>query len=780
MRIKLNETGRSMIEIIGVLVLIGLLSIGGMWGYEYAHASYEAGVIQDVVAKTKVLASKNNRKSRLIELNQFVEGSLKRYRFSPEEDGHTIRMVTRLEKSYLVTLYQVSESICEKLQNRREYFAQMDIGMLPETCSETTDVVFNLGEKNIITNPTDLDNDGKKDCTSPYVVSDDGTSCVCPSGTHDIGWDCVVCPSNQIWNENMETCVCPEGETEVDDGVCCPISKPYYDSEQKICVECYRNEDCVGEEDDLFCVCDVKSECGECLNPTCKKLSYTSFEDSDGNVWYYSTDKTYYSWSAAENFCRSLGNHGTSGIRMVRITDFDCTKSTVEKAVEKGTVDITCGSAGLIPFLKKNMKSAASVLWINTATDDCSRTMCYRNSSSAAFNASNYVKNHTPSTSRHGAFCILPKKPLNCPFPWEIGPDGKSCICSSGTHYNGFSCITCETYQIWDEGALVCTCPVGQHDTGAACITCPSDSTWNEDEKTCVCSGSAHYNGSACITCKPYHQWNIFKRTCGCPTGQHDTGSACITCPNGSTWNEEQKTCVCSGEAHYNGRDCITCTAAEPIWSVSENKCLSCYTLDASKPYWNGTTCTTCPTATPIWSTTQNKCVTCYTANSAKPYWNSSTKICEACPKTRPQYDASTNTCGCPDGGRLINNVCTIVLRSDGGFDACPWGPAPGCIPVVTKFGPYNYNYKVYVDGYVDDDLRFYVNSTNMPSESHYNSWCDWITGTIVKSVGYNHYWQNELMGTLNAGNHGGLLAYSSSGCCYWKNPGKVWLELAP
>ena len=96
------------------------------------------------------------------------------------------------------------------------------------------------------------------------------------------------------------------------------------------------------------------------------------------------------------------------------------------------------------------------------------------------------------------------------------------------------------------------------------------------------------------------------------------------------------------------------------------------------------------------------------------------------------------------------------------------------------EFDLSNYNYKVYVDGYVDDNLRFYVNSTNMPSESHYNSWCDWITGTIVKSVGYNHYWQNELMGTLNAGDHGGLLAYSSSGCCYWKNPGKVWLELVP
>ena len=38
MQIKFNEHGRSMVEILGVLVIIGILSIGGMAGYEYAYS----------------------------------------------------------------------------------------------------------------------------------------------------------------------------------------------------------------------------------------------------------------------------------------------------------------------------------------------------------------------------------------------------------------------------------------------------------------------------------------------------------------------------------------------------------------------------------------------------------------------------------------------------------------------------------------------------------------------------------------------------------------------
>ena len=339
----------------------------------------------------------------------------------------------------------------------------------------------------------------------------------------------------------------------------------------------------------------------------------------------------------------------------------------------------------------------------------------------------------------------------------------------TGTHFDGNNSSTVDpqscpdkmVYRQKNDGTYGCICR-HEYEFGDNCERCYPPKEWFDTENICRCPDyKPHWYNEDCVEC-------VENTHCTLPMPVCNESHFCESCPSEKPYyNETTKVCE-------------SCSTNYPVYDVDDNQCITCYAANSAKPYWNGTMCTTCPTETPVWSTTQNKCITCYAANSAKPYWNSSTKICEACPKTRPQYDASTNTCGCPDGAKIVNDVCTIVLRNDGGFNACPWGPAPGCIPVVTKFGPYNYNYKVYVDGYVDDNLRFYVNSTNMPSESHYNSWCDWITGTIVKSVGYNHYWQNELMGTLNAGDHGGLLAYSSSGCCYWKNPGKVWLELVP
>ena len=374
----------------------------------------------------------------------------------------------------------------------------------------------------------------------------------------------------------------------------------------------------------------------------------------------------------------------------------------------------------------------------------------------------------------------------------------------TGTHFDGNNSSTVEpqscpdkmVYRQKNDGTYGCICR-HEYEFGDNCERCYPPKEWFDTENICRCPDyKPHWYNEDCVECVENTHCTLPMPVCNeshfcesCPSEKpyyNETTKVCESCStNYPVYDVDDNQCITcyaanSAKPYWNGTTCTTCPTETPVWSTTQNKCITCYTANSSKPYWNGTTCTTCPTETPVWSTTQNKCITCYAANSVTPYWNSSTKICEACPKTRPQYDASTNTCGCPDGATVVNDVCTIVLRNDGGFNACPWGPAPGCIPVVTKFGPYNYNYKVYVDGYVDDNLRFYVNSTNMPSESHYNSWCDWITGTIVKSVGYNHYWQNELMGTLNAGDHGGLLAYSSSGCCYWKNPGKVWLELVP
>lgn len=53
---KKIESGRSMVEMLGVLAIIGVLSIGGIAGYTMAMNRYRANEIIDVASKLSVVA----------------------------------------------------------------------------------------------------------------------------------------------------------------------------------------------------------------------------------------------------------------------------------------------------------------------------------------------------------------------------------------------------------------------------------------------------------------------------------------------------------------------------------------------------------------------------------------------------------------------------------------------------------------------------------------------------------------------------------------------------
>ena len=58
---KKNESGRSMVEMLGVLAIIGVLSIGGIAGYTLAMNRYRANEIMDTAAKLAIVSmSKTN------------------------------------------------------------------------------------------------------------------------------------------------------------------------------------------------------------------------------------------------------------------------------------------------------------------------------------------------------------------------------------------------------------------------------------------------------------------------------------------------------------------------------------------------------------------------------------------------------------------------------------------------------------------------------------------------------------------------------------------------
>ena len=57
---KIKENGRSMVEMLGVLAIIGVLSIGGIAGYTMAMNRYRANELLDIASKLSVLAQSSN------------------------------------------------------------------------------------------------------------------------------------------------------------------------------------------------------------------------------------------------------------------------------------------------------------------------------------------------------------------------------------------------------------------------------------------------------------------------------------------------------------------------------------------------------------------------------------------------------------------------------------------------------------------------------------------------------------------------------------------------
>lgn len=776
---KSNQHGRSMVEMLGVLAIIGMLSLGSVWLYDYASNAYQTNQIQKTVLTAKTMSEVNISPSHSKEVNRYVEKTLPQY----QSDSDMVELSDAIDK-YVITIHEVSEKIQNMVLNQADTYAY-----------------HNISVEQLENNTLQFTFDGHL-CVVPKTWN--GSECVCPND-YEYGDKCESCPPPREWSTRGHMCHCPDpsmpiwhnddcvecatnADCDLSRPVCneynscepCPADKPNYNTIKQECGtcpdklfwngtecsvnECENNNDCFEKYDETYFCSRGGNPCEttEFTGAVCQKLNFKQFE-LNGVNFYVSTDnynKGSQGWETSINFCLALDK------QMVSVSDLHCANE-----VKIGSSQRSCKNDEYATHdtLREKLRNIgikyapwiAFDAWTTSGPSTCNKTCMPTTEDRLNTHQSASTKIHG------GAHYVLCR---------DWGP-----MCYGDTKRVGDECVpTCTTSD---------DCPIDRprcNTTAQLCETCPSGTYWHTEKKECVnCLNNTHCSGSTPVC---------------------NADNMCETCPNSAPiWNmAEQKCITCeesnSGKPYWNGSQCVSCLenthcsgstpicntsntceacpSSKPVWNASQKQCITCAESNSTTPSWNGSQCVSCYAANntkPYWNGT-----TCSKCPSTKPKWNTSTQVCEACPSNRPQYNASTNTCGCPDGGTVVNGVCTIVLRSDGGFDACPWGPAPGCIPVVSKFGPYQYNYKVYVDGYVDDYLKFYVNSTNMPGTAIYNDWCSWIDGTVVKEVGYDHYWSNELMGTLTAGNHGGLLAYSSSGCCYWKSPGKVWLELAP
>ena len=254
---KHNETGRSMVEMLGVLAVVGVLSIGGVAGYRYAVDKMNANEIINELKKRAITASQQRVLGQDINLKEYY----------PNTDVDMIRRVYEVafEASYqnnegffALEVYDLPKGICHQI-------LQSDWSM--PVATELNEIVVNNGTEcnegidnkilfafsNTLGSgdanggggagrpPVDPNNECAQNDTTPLRdrsgtchscnesdiinIKDSGDCSVCDgsrgakryvAANMDLyGKSCVLakdCPEGSIPNDQTGYCDCPEGQ----------------------------------------------------------------------------------------------------------------------------------------------------------------------------------------------------------------------------------------------------------------------------------------------------------------------------------------------------------------------------------------------------------------------------------------------------------------------------------------------------------------------------------------------------------------------------------------
>ena len=238
---KNAETGRSMVEILGVLAIIGVLSIGGIYGYSFAMDKYRANdIIYEVNLRNRDTWNKYQDKDlpEAEELDEWADTT---------QTGFPIGVYPRSNIVFDVQVDDVPSRVCKQVLNMNiegpmfiwtpseDGKKQIFNGNASELCGDDieTSIVFT----------TSLDSYGQ----------DEGLR---QGATDENGRPIRYCTEDSDCMEKCETCglsyTCESN---------CPSDKPICSTnEYKTCVTCESNSDCPKNQ-----ICDESTGENKCV-----------------------------------------------------------------------------------------------------------------------------------------------------------------------------------------------------------------------------------------------------------------------------------------------------------------------------------------------------------------------------------------------------------------------------------------------------------------------------------------------------------------------------------
>ena len=107
---QMFQKGRSMIEMLGVLAIIGVMSIGGIAGYRIAMNKYQANVILEDV---------NRFAFTIVERSPLPDGEISPADFV-KTTPYTITAENDVEENYFyIEVHGVPKGVCKELLNKK-------------------------------------------------------------------------------------------------------------------------------------------------------------------------------------------------------------------------------------------------------------------------------------------------------------------------------------------------------------------------------------------------------------------------------------------------------------------------------------------------------------------------------------------------------------------------------------------------------------------------------------------------------------------------------------
>ena len=229
-------------------------------------------------------------------------------------------------------------------------------------------------------------------------------------------------------------------------------------------------------------------------------------------------------------------------------------------------------------------------------------------------------------------------------------------------------CTPCTNGLIVNTANNACECPIGLYidATDGQCKACPTGYTNNT------------VNATSCPICADGYTQTAEDTTICCPTDTPPTDT-----PH---WNTASGQCVvCLENAHCSGDTpacntetylCEACPDETPYWNDTTQTCVAC--LDHSycppdKPVCQSDTytCEPCPTETPYWDSSAQKCVECLLdehCTGTDELCYQKTNTCEVCPseiQISLNYQGKTVDCSNEDRDILVGNYGPYVCDYD-------------------------------------------------------------------------------------------------------------------